>query len=152
MSIRSAAQGRPDFSAGATGDQKILLSQEMDGASKISVVTTPVETQIFDDKEIRDTSAHISTIANESKYKVITIYAKNTSNQKVTIQVKGNRENSTTGATNIGTTFEVPASTGIEARTLEPTAEGWLPYLYIEASCSVAPTSGNLNAYAIGRN
>lgn len=152
MSIRSAAQGRPDFSVGTTGDQKTLMPQETDGAAKISIVSTPVETQIFDDEEIRDTNTHNSSIANESKYKVITIYAKNTSNQTVTIQVKGNRENSATGATNIGTTFTVAALTGIEARTLQPTAEGWLPYLYIEASCSVAPTSGNLNAYAIGRN
>jgi len=110
------------------------------------------EAQVFDDEEIHDTNAHNSAIANMSKFKIVTIYVANTLDQIVSIQVKANRANSTIGATDVGVAFDVAATTGIEGRTLTPTGEGWLPYLFIEVTAAGVPTAGSLNSYILGRN
>ncbi len=110
------------------------------------------ETRIFTDEAITDTNAHNSSILNAGRYKYITFYISNTHNQALTIQVNGNRTNSTTGAVTIGTSFSVAATSGKEARTLLIENDGYLPYYFITATASIAPTSGNVNAYAIGRN
>lgn len=112
----------------------------------------PTETQVFDDEEIRDAVAHNSDIANVSRFKVITIHVSNTLDQQVSIVVKVNRVNSTTGATTVGAAFNVAALTGIEARVLTQDTSGWLPYVFIEATAAGVPTLGNVNAYIIGRN
>lgn len=110
------------------------------------------ESQIFTDYAITDTNPHDSSIFNTSRYKFVTLYIENTHNQVLTVQVKANRLNSITGAVNVGTSFTVSATTGIEARTIIIDNDGYLPYYLIEASAAVAPLSGNVNAYAIGRN
>ncbi len=110
------------------------------------------EKQIFTNEGITDTNAHNSILFNSSRYKYVTFYITNTHNQALTVQVKGNRSNSTTGAVNIGSTFTIAATTGIEARTLVMGNDGYLPYLFITVTASVAPTTGNINSYSIGRN
>ena len=110
------------------------------------------ETQIFTDKAITDTADHNSSIFNSSRYKFITFYIKNTHNQALTAQVKANRANSAIGAVTVGPTFSIPATIGIEARTLLMENDGYLPYLFVTVTASVSPASGNVNAYAIGRN
>ena len=114
--------------------------------------TEIVEERLFTDEEIRDTAAHNSAIANMARYKIITIFVDNGLDTQISVQAKANRTNSTTGATDVGAAFTVAATTGIEARTLTPEGEGWLPYLFIEVTAADAPTAGNLNAYIIGRN
>lgn len=108
--------------------------------------------QVFSDEEIRDTVAHDSAIAKMERYKIITVYVTNTLDQIVSIRVRANETNSTTGATNIGAAFNVAATTGIEARTLTPDTTGWLPYIFVNATAAVVPTTGNLNIYIVGRN
>ena len=110
------------------------------------------ETQVFTDEEIRDTNAHNSSISDVSRYKIVTIHVDNDLNQDVSMQVKANRAKSTTGATNVGTPFSIAATSGIEARTITPESEGFLPYIFIEATCSVSPASGDVNAHIIRRN
>ena len=110
------------------------------------------EVQVFEDEEIRDTNAHNSTIVDARNYSIIVIYVDNDLDQVVSIQVKANRANSTTGAVDVGAAFSVAATNGVEARVLTPDTAGWLPYVYVEATCTVAPTSGNLNCYIIRRN
>ena len=110
------------------------------------------EIQVFEDEEIRDTNTHNSTIVDARNYSIIVIYVDNDLDQAVSIQVKANRANSTTGAVDVGAAFNVAATNGVEARVLTPDTSGWLPYIYVEATCAVAPTSGDLNCYIIRRN
>lgn len=106
------------------------------------------ETQVFEDEEIRDTNAHNSVIGDCSYFNVITVWVENGLDQNVSVQVKGNRVNSTTGAVNIGTAFDV-ATVDREARTIEPTDEGFLQFIFVEVTAAGVPTSGNLDAYLI---
>lgn len=110
------------------------------------------EKRVFSDKSITDTSTYNSTTFDAKRFKVITLYIANTLDQIVTIQVKANRSDSTTGSVNVGSSFTVAATTGIEARTIEVSNDGWLPYYYITATASGTPTSGSLNCYISGRN
>ena len=107
-----------------------------------------VEKQVFEDEEIRDTNAHNSAVGDCRYFNIITVWVENGLDQNVSVQVKGNRVNSVTGAVDIGTAFDV-ATVDREARTMEPTDEGFLPYIFIEVTAAGVPTSGNLNAYLI---
>jgi hypothetical protein len=78
--------------------------------------------------------------------KVATLYIVNGLNQDVTIQVKGNRERTLTNAVNIGSAFTVSKGSS-DSRTLTPDTSGWLPYITVSLSCSVAPTSGSVTIY-----
>jgi len=78
----------------------------------------------------------------------VTIFVENGLDQDVTVQVKGNRVKSTTGAINVGSSFTV-AKNSNDARTLTPDTSGWLPYIYVEVQCSVAPASGQLTIWLI---
>lgn len=108
--------------------------------------------QCFTDQAITDVVSHNSLIFDSVRYKIITFYIANTLDQDITIQVRANRSNSTTGSVTVGSTFTVAATTGIEARTVWVNNDGWLPYYYITAIATVAPTSGSLNCYISGRN
>ena len=78
----------------------------------------------------------------------VTIFVENGLDQDVAVQVKGNRQKSTTGAINVGSSFTVSANSN-DARTLTPDTSGWLPYLYVELQCSTAPSSGNITVYLV---
>lgn len=78
----------------------------------------------------------------------VTIYIINSLDQDVTVQIKGNIEKSTTNAVNVGSSFTVSAGSP-DARTLTPDTSGWLPYLYLELTCSTAPSSGSITAYIV---
>ena len=78
----------------------------------------------------------------------VTIFVENGLDQDVTVQVKGNRQSSTSGAINVGSSFTVSANSN-DARTLTPDTSGWLPYLYVELQCNTAPSSGNITVYLV---
>lgn len=118
----------------------------------IPLVGSPEEEYVFTNEEIRDAVAHNSAIANMTRYKLITIYVANTLDQIISIRVRGNQTNSTTGATNVGGAFNVAATTGIEARILTPDTSGWLPFIYITATAAATPTSGSVDVTITGRN
>ena len=80
--------------------------------------------------------------------KVVTIYIINTLDQTVTVQIKGNRVESTLNASNIGGSFTI-GSNSADYRTLVAEQSGILPYIYLELSCSTAPANGNVVAYLI---
>jgi len=107
--------------------------------------------QVMSSLEIRDLSTYISNITDCVDFSVVTIYIANSLDQTLTIQVKGNVEDSKSGAVNIGSTFTV-ASNDYEARTLEPTDEGWLPYIYFTVVASTEPSSGNVTGTILRRN
>jgi len=79
---------------------------------------------------------------------IVTIYVINTLNQTVTVQIKGNRTESTTNASEVGPSFTVPAGES-DFRTLVADQSGVLPYVYVEVSCSAAPTSGSVTVYLV---
>jgi len=107
-----------------------------------------VEDQIFEDEAIRDAVAHNSIIGDSRYFNIITIWVENGLDQNVSVQIKGNRVNSVVGAVDIGAAFNV-VTVDREARTMEPTDEGFLPYIFIEVTAAGVPTAGNLNAYLI---
>lgn len=107
-----------------------------------------VEDQVFDDEEIRDIVAHNSVIGDCRYFNIITIWVENGLDQNVSVQVKGNRVNSVDGAVDIGDAFDV-ATVDREARTMEPTDEGFLPFIFIEVTAAGVPAAGDLNAYLI---
>lgn len=80
--------------------------------------------------------------------KLISIFVDNGLNQAVTVQVQSNRENAHAKAVNTGSAFTVSAN-GSDARSLSVETSGWLPYIMVEVSCSVAPASGSLTIYRI---
>ena len=112
------------------------------------MIVKPVERQVMEDVEIRDTDPHDSDIADVRNFNIITIFVDNDLNQAVSVQVKGNRVNSITGAVNIGSAFTVAAD-DTESRTLTPDTSGWLPYIFVTVTASVAPTEDAINVYII---
>lgn len=110
------------------------------------IINRSNETQVFEDEEIRDTNAHNSDVVDCIYYNVITVWVENGLDQDVSVQIKGNRVNSTTGAVDIGTAFDV-ATVDRDAETI--TDEGFLPYIFIEVTAAGVPTTGDLNAYLI---
>ena len=120
----------------SSGKQLIYLSHTVD------------ETQIFEDEEIRDVAAHNSAIGDCRYFNVITVWVENGLDQNVSVQIKGNRVNSVDGAVDIDAAFNV-ATVDREAKTFEPTDEGFLPYIFIEVTAAGLPTDGDLNAYLI---
>jgi hypothetical protein len=82
------------------------------------------------------------------KLRIATLFIINELNQDVTIQVKGNREKTLTNAVNVGSALTVSANSS-DSRTLTPDTSGWIPYITVSLSCSVAPTSGLITIYWI---
>ena len=100
--------------------------------------------------EIRNTSIHRSEIANDTTFSIVTLHVENTLDQTVTIQIKGNILSSLNGAVDMGSSFTVVPS-DFEARTTIIASDGWMPYIYFEASCATEPTSGNITGKFVMR-
>jgi hypothetical protein len=98
------------------------------------------ETQMFTNEAIRDTSNHNSVSANNYGYRVKTIIIDNQLNQTVSMQCQASRDG--TNWFNLGNPFTVSENT----LTYE-SCDAYFPYMRGVASCSVAPISGNLNAW-----
>ena len=112
----------------------------------------PTEQQILTNLAITDDIAHNSSIFNASRNNYITFFIKNTLNQMISVQIMASRTNSVTDAVTVGNPFTVAATIGVEARTKTTENDGYLPYYFIIVTAAVAPASGTVNAYAIGRN
>ena len=79
---------------------------------------------------------------------LVTVYVVNDLDQDVTVQIKGNRIKSADGASNVGSSFTVPAG-GADFRTLIADQSGVLPWIFVELSCSTAPTDGSVSVYLV---
>ena len=102
----------------------------------------------MEDLEIRDTDPHDSDISDCRYFNIITVFVDNGLDQAVSVQVKGSRVNSVTGAVNIGSAFTVGAD-DTESKTLTPNTSGWLPYIFVTVTAPVAPTEDAINVYII---
>ena len=114
----------------------------------LKVLKKPEEERVMTDLEIRDTDPHDSDISDVRNFNLITVFVDNGLDQDVSVQVKGNRVNSVTGAVNIGSALTVAADDR-ESRTLTPDTSGWLPYIFVTVTASVAPTEDAINVYII---
>jgi hypothetical protein len=109
----------------------------------------PVSYQhIFLGYEIRDTLKHESGVAEWPNLQTLTIYIENTHDQDLTITIRGNKEKTTLGSVEIVSAFTVPANSQA-FKTLTAAQTGWLPYIYVTAKATAAPTSGQLNVTAL---
>jgi hypothetical protein len=94
---------------------------------------------------IRDTNARNGDVVFNGDFVVKTIIIENSLNQTVTFQCQGSANEDFSNSFNIGTTWEVAASTNTYM-----TCEQYIPYWRVVAQCSVAPASGTLTVTAFG--
>jgi len=78
--------------------------------------------------------------------KAVTLYVINGLDEDVTVQVRGNRVDSTDDAADVGDSFTVPAESS-DFKSLVPEASGITPYVYVTLTCSTAPSSGSVTVY-----
>lgn len=102
--------------------------------------------KVFDAEAIRDTTAHTSSISDHRVFAPKTIAICNKLNQTVTFQLQGSFDAAFSEVFDIGATFDVTASTNDWQN-----ADVYFPYLRLEVSCSVAPTTGDLTVYFLKR-
>ncbi len=102
---------------------------------------SPTEDQIFTAKEIRVTTAVYSDVSISGSYKAKTIFIENGLNQQVTFQLQASRNSVWI---DVGSTFDVAATTN----TFQ-TVETYFPKYKLKATCSTAPTSGDLDCWII---
>lgn len=100
------------------------------------------EDQVFNALAIRDTSDHYSSVSANIGFTPKTILIENDLNQSVTLQCEGSRYSDFSRFVEIGNGFVVTATTDDYQ-----TATDYFPFIRIKATCSTAPTSGDLTVY-----
>ena len=123
------------------------------------VLSKTYDTALFSSLAIRDTNTHNSDIADCRIYNLVTFFVANTLNQAVTVQIKGNyrwllADGSLDTASIYGFPLDVGASFVVApnepgAKVIAASVDGILECMFIECSCSDAPTSGVLSARAL---
>lgn len=98
----------------------------------------------FDATEIRNTSANNGTVVAQYDFQLKTIIVENHLNQTVTLQCQGSAHSDFSSAFNIGSSFDVTANTDTYQ-----TCDSYFPYMRLVATCSTAPTTGDLTVYLI---
>lgn len=94
---------------------------------------------------IRDTSAKNGDVVFNGAFVIKTLIIENGLNQTVTFQCQGSANADFSNSFNIGSSFDVAASTNTYM-----TCETYIPYWRIVATCSVAPASGTLTVITFG--
>ena len=94
---------------------------------------------------IRDTSTKNGDVVFNGTFVIKTLIIENGLNQTVTCQCQGSANADFSNSFNIGTSFDVAASTNTYM-----TCETYIPYWRIVATCSVAPASGTLTVITFG--
>jgi len=94
---------------------------------------------------IRDTSAQTGSVIDNGDFLIKTIVIENSLNQTVTFQCQGSAHSDFSNMFNIGSTWDVAASTNTYM-----TCDNYFPFWRVIAQCSVAPTSGTLTVLALG--
>lgn len=88
---------------------------------------------------IRDTNAHDGVVIFNGEFIIKTLIVENSLDQAVTFQCMGSAHPDFSNSFNIGSSFEVAATTNIYM-----TCDTYIPYWRITATCSVAPTDGSV--------
>jgi hypothetical protein len=108
------------------------------------------EEAIFEDFKIRDTKTYTSEISNIADYDVVSFFVNNELDQPIRFKVFMNKAATTIGAVSVGEEMIIEAQSQ-KAYTLTPQTSAWLPYLFCEVKCDVAPTNGALNVKVLKR-
>lgn len=98
----------------------------------------------FDAESIRDTNDHNGTIISLYDFQLKTIIIENGLNQIVTFQCQGSAHSDFSNSFDIGSTWDVSASTNTYQ-----TCTSYFPYMRLVATCSTAPTSGSLTVHFV---
>ena len=98
--------------------------------------------QILDALEIRDTSDHLSSIADSTGFVPKTLIIHNSHNQIVTCQLQGAALVAFSNPIDIGSSFTVAATTD-DYQTISD----YFPFLRLKASFSTAPASGDITVF-----
>ena len=94
----------------------------------------------FDEEAIRDTSEHTSDLIDNRGFQLKTIIIENGLNQTVTMECWASRHENFSHSFIVGSSFDITASTDDYQ-----TCDSYFPFMKIKATCSTAPTSGNLS-------
>jgi hypothetical protein len=99
---------------------------------------------VIDALAIRDTSAHSSLVSDNRGAIPKTIVIYNNTNQSVSVQLQGDRDEEFDGPMNMGSPFTIASSTHDYA-----TISDYLPYLRVMVTATSSPSSGTLSAYIL---
>ena len=99
----------------------------------------------FTDEAIRDTSSHTGSTVFNGDFQIKTLIIENGLNQQVTLQCQGSAHSDFSNNFNIGSSFNVSASTNTYQ-----TCESYFPYWRITATCGTSPTTGDLTVICYG--
>jgi hypothetical protein len=105
---------------------------------------------IFSDFKIRDNQTHTSEISNIADYDVVSFFVNNQLDQPIRFKAFMNKISSTIGAVSVGEEMIIEAQSQ-KAYTITPQTSAWLPYLFCEVKCDIAPTNGALNINVLKR-
>ena len=94
----------------------------------------------FDEEAIRDTSEHTSALLDNRGFQLKTIIIENGLNQPVTLECWASRHEDFSHSFLVGASFDITSSTDDYQ-----TCESYFPFMKIKATCSTAPTTGNLS-------
>jgi hypothetical protein len=108
------------------------------------------EEAIISDLKIRDTQTHTSEISNIADYDVVSFFISNGLDQPVKFKAFMNKAATTIGSVSVGEEMIIDAQSQ-KAYTLTPQTSAWLPYLFCEVKCDIAPTNGQLNVKVLKR-
>jgi hypothetical protein len=100
------------------------------------------EDKVFSAEAIRDTSNHNSGVSNTGEFQAETITVENGLDEQVTLQLQGSRDETTWF--DVGASFNIPASTDDYE-----TVTDYFPCYRLQASCTVAPTTGTLTCWIL---
>lgn len=99
----------------------------------------------FEAEEIRDTDAHNSDVVFNGDFTIKTLIIENGLNQTVTFQCQGSAHEDFSNPFNIGTTWDVSASTNIYQ-----SCSTYIPYWRVVAQCGSSPSTGSLTVIVLG--
>ena len=112
---------------------------------------------------IRDVTEHTPTTdtalvaADVSTYKIVTVKIRNTHDQAVRVQLRGNVGQASValataaadGSDTLGSPIDVLATTGTEIRIMSVWTDSKPPIIYATATALVLPTTGTLSIVAV---
>lgn len=100
------------------------------------------EDRVFNALAIRSTAVQDSAVSLSGEFNAKTLFIESTLNQPVSLQLQGSRGSSVW--LNIGAPLSVAAGINTYA-----TVSDYFPKYRVQATCTIAPTSGTLDAWLI---
>ena len=93
----------------------------------------------FDEEAIRDTSVHWSVLIDNRGFQLKTVIIENGLNQTVTLECWASRHADFSHSFIVGSSFDITADTDDYQ-----TCDSYFPFMKVKATCSTAPTTGDV--------